>query len=107
MRIRVGYELIYECPQPTPMMLMLNIHHTRAGDIVAADQMKAEPLVPMTFYWDGFGNWCTRILAPQGRLKLSASALVNDDGTPDQTPVSAYQHSVSELPEETLVFLLG
>src|ERR1700732_1272765 len=30
MQIRVGYELIYDCPQPTPMMLMLNIHHTRA-----------------------------------------------------------------------------
>ena len=30
MQIRVGYELIYDCPQPTPMMLMLNIHHTLA-----------------------------------------------------------------------------
>jgi hypothetical protein len=29
MQIRVGYELIYDCPQPTPMMLMVNIHHTR------------------------------------------------------------------------------
>jgi hypothetical protein len=26
MQIRVGYELIYDCLQPTPMMLMLNIH---------------------------------------------------------------------------------
>ena len=26
--IRVGYELIYDCPQPTPMMLVLNIHYT-------------------------------------------------------------------------------
>ena len=31
--IRVGYELIYDCPQPTPMMLVLNIHYTRAADI--------------------------------------------------------------------------
>ena len=33
----VGYELIYECPQPTPMMLMLHIHHTRAADPVVPD----------------------------------------------------------------------
>jgi hypothetical protein len=37
MQIRVGYELIYDCPQPTPMMLMLNIHHTRASDIFVND----------------------------------------------------------------------
>ena len=39
MRIRVGYELIYDCPQPTPMLLMLNIHHTRASDIVVPDRL--------------------------------------------------------------------
>ena len=33
MRIHVGYELVYDCPQQTPMVLMLNVHHTRAGDI--------------------------------------------------------------------------
>ena len=37
MQIRVGYELIFDCPQPTPMVLMLHIHHTRAGDIVVPD----------------------------------------------------------------------
>jgi hypothetical protein len=32
--LAVGYDLIYECPQPTPMMLMLHIHHVRAADII-------------------------------------------------------------------------
>jgi len=32
MQIRVGYELCYECAQPTSMLLMLNIHYTRASD---------------------------------------------------------------------------
>jgi hypothetical protein len=27
LEIRVGYELIYDCPQPTPMMLVLHIHY--------------------------------------------------------------------------------
>ena len=78
MQMRVGYELIYDLPQPTPMALMLNIHHTRAGDIVVPDRMIAEPFVPMTSYTDGFGNWCTRIVAPPGRLRLSASGVLHD-----------------------------
>jgi transglutaminase-like putative cysteine protease len=107
MQIRVGYELIYDCPQPTPMVLMLNIHHTRAGDIIVPDRMIAEPVVPMTSYRDGFGNWCTRIVAPVGRLRLSADALLNDTGEPDPIAVSEHQHPVEDLPEESIVFLLG
>jgi transglutaminase-like putative cysteine protease len=106
-QIRAGYELIYDCPQPTPMVLMLSIHHSRVADIVVPDRMSAEPAVPMTSYYDGFGNWCTRLVAPAGRLRLTASALLNDTGEPDPMTVSATQHPVEELPEESLVFLLG
>ena len=38
MKLCVGCELIYDCPQPIPMMLMLHIHHTRAPDIIDPDQ---------------------------------------------------------------------
>ena len=106
-RIRVGYELIYDCPQPTPMVLMLNIHHTRAGDIVVPDRMVADPSVPMTAYRDGFGNWCTRIVAPKGRTRVSADAIVRDTGMPDVVAREAQQFPVQDLPEETLLFLLG
>jgi transglutaminase-like putative cysteine protease len=107
MQIRLGYELVYDCPQPTPMLLVLNIHHTRAGDLAIPDRMIAEPLVPTAPYRDGFGNWCTRIVAPAGRLKLSATALLNDTGDPDPVPVAEQQHPVEDLPEDSLVFLLG
>ena len=107
MQIRVGYELIYDCPQPTPMVLMLNVHHTRAGDIVVPDLMVADPPVPMTFYRDAFGNWCTRLVAPAGRLRLTASAVLNDMGEHDPIAVSQHQHAVEDLPEDSLVFLLG
>src|ERR1700761_7676241 len=33
MQIAVGYELIYDCPQPTPMIQMLNVHHSRVADL--------------------------------------------------------------------------
>jgi len=106
-QLRVGYELIYDCPQPTPMLLSLHVHHSRANDIVMPDLMTAEPAVLQTPYRDGFGNWCTRILAPAGRLRLSATALLNDSGEPDAVPTAEYQDPVETLPDDTIVFLLG
>jgi transglutaminase-like putative cysteine protease len=107
MQMRVGYELIYELPQQTPMALMLNIHHSRTGDIVVPDLMVPEPYVPMRTYADSFGNWCTRIVAPPGRLQLSASAVINDSGQPDASALWEPQHAVEDLPDDSLVFLLG
>ena len=107
MQIRVGYELIYDCPQPTPMILTLHIHSTRVSDIVIPDHLVTRPSLPITAYRDGFGNWCSRIVAPAGETRLSANAVLNDAGAPDGAATWAHQHAVQDLPEETLVFLLG
>ena len=66
LQIKVGYELIYDCPQPTPMMLVLNIHYSRASDLVVPDHVTHNPSIPLSAYRDGFGNWCTRLVAPRG-----------------------------------------
>ena len=107
MQLRVGYELIYDCPQPTPMLLMLNIHHTRASDVVVPDCLTTNPAVPVAFYRDTFGNWCTRLVLPAGQTRLSASAIVNDSGLPEAHALSDRQHALPDLPEECLQFLLG
>jgi transglutaminase-like putative cysteine protease len=107
MQIRLGYELIYDCPQPTPMILTLNIHFTRVSDIVVPDHLVTSPSIPITGYRDGFGNWCSRILAPPGQIRLSTDATVNDTGRPDEVAAAAQQIPVQNLPEETLLFLLG
>jgi transglutaminase-like putative cysteine protease len=107
MQIRVGYELQYQLPQPTPMLLTLHVHYSRASDLVRPDHMIATPAVPMAAYRDGFGNWCTRLVAPQGRFSVTADTIVKDTGVPEAIFPSALQHPVPQLPEETLVFLLG
>src|SRR5882672_11506336 len=107
MQIRVGYELVYELPRPTPMILTLNIHYTRASDLIRPDRMLIDPAVLINTYRDSFGNLCTRIVAPQGRMRITADALVNDAGFPDPVSPDAQQLSVPELPEDTLLFLLG
>jgi transglutaminase-like putative cysteine protease len=107
MQIRVGYELIYQCSQPTPMLLMVNVHHSRAADIVVPDLLTTDPPVPHSAYHDGFGNWCNRIVAPAGRIRIAGTGVVNDSGLPDPVVPGAVQHTVQDLPQEVLVFLLG
>ena len=72
MQLRIGYELIYSFPQPTPIILVVNIHDSRASDIVVPDRLTTEPSIPITGYRDAFGNRCHRVLAPAGRLRLTA-----------------------------------
>jgi len=106
-RIRVGYELGYDCPQPTPMILTLHIHSSRVPDLEAPDHLITRPAVPLTAYRDSFGNWCTRLVAPAGETSLSADTVIHDSGEPDPVDRWAQQHAVEDLPGETLLFLLG
>lgn len=107
MRIRLGYELRYECAQATPMLLMLHVHYTRTADLLSADNMSTDPWVPLSMYRDGFGNWCTRLVAPPGLTRISADATIIDRGEPEPVVSEAEQQPVERLPEETLVYLLG
>lgn len=106
-KIKVGYELIYECPQPTPMILMLNVHYTRTSDLLVPDHISTEPTIPISVYRDTYGNWCSRIVAPRGQTRITGTAVVRDSGEPDVVATSAEQHPIEDLPEEALIFLLA
>lgn len=106
MKLRVGYELHYQFPHPTPAILVLNTHFTRISDLAGPDHIIVSPSVPIRGYRDGFGNWCTRILAPAGAMSLSTDAVVTDCGLPDPIVNDTRQVPVEELPDDTLVFLL-
>ena len=107
MKIRIGYEIIYDCPQPTPMILTLNVHYTRVSDLIIPDHLITDPPVPLTAYRDNYGNWCSRIVAPKGQIKLFTDALIRDSGQADIVATTARQTPVENLPDDTLVFLLG
>jgi transglutaminase-like putative cysteine protease len=107
LRIRAGYEIIYECRAPTPMLLLLNVLPEREADLETPDVLRTDPPVPVRQYKDSFGNTCSRILAPPGKITLSADFIIRDSGEPDPVPLHAAQAAVEELPDETLQFLLG
>jgi transglutaminase-like putative cysteine protease len=107
MKIRIGYELVYEFAQKTSVVLMLNVHPSRATDLIQPDHIRVTPAVPLTRYRDAFDNICVRLVAPQGQLRVFTDAVIADSGLPDPIEPSARQHDVSELPHEALMFLLG
>ena len=71
MKIRIGYDIGYGADVPTPMVIMLNVHPSRQGDLVGIEQISTAPYTPITYYRDGFGNICGRLVAPAGGVVLS------------------------------------
>ena len=107
MQIRAGYDIAYECPQPTPMLLALSIHPSRFADLSTPHAIRFDPPIPSSNYSDGFGNICSRITAPTGRLRIFADFQISDTGLPDAVPTDAEQVPIEDLPEDAIVFLLG
>src|SRR5258708_39418555 len=75
MKIRVGFEMIYDFPQPTPLIAVLGTHFTRASDIIVPDHLTTSPPVPITLYRDGFGHRSSRLRPPIGRMPHAAHGL--------------------------------
>ena len=107
MKIQAGYEISYDCAQPTPMLLMLRVHPSRQADLESPERITFDPLVRATEYRDGFGNLCTRITAPPGRITISNEFTIRDSGAPDLVVPEAEQQPLDDLPDHVLVFLLG
>ena len=86
---------------------MLNVHPSRAHDLITPDRLRIMPSRAISPYIDGFGNKCVRILAPPGQLRVACDTIVADSGKPDRVDLSAEQHAVADLPHDALVFLLA
>ena len=106
MRLHLGCQLSYVLPAPTPMILLLNVHYSRASDLEQPDVLTSDPPVPIENYRDGFGNWCNRLLAPPGGFSVSTQGILRDAGCGDPVAIDAKQVPVEHLPSETLAFLL-
>ena len=107
MRIRCGFEITYECPQPTPMLALLNVHSSRHQDLETLDTVRTDPPLPIGQYHDGFSNLCSRFVLPVGRTVISADFVVRDSGEPDPVHPDAVQHPVQDLPDDVIIFLLA
>ena len=103
--LRLGYDIHFQMPAPVAMVVLLNVHPSRVADLRAADELHADPAVPMESYIDGFGNYSTRFVAQPGPLRLSNSTLIYDSGLPDPASPGAREVPVQELPHDALRYL--
>ncbi|MDQ2694343.1 MAG: transglutaminase family protein [Pseudomonadota bacterium] len=107
MLIRVGYDIVFEHPAPTPIIAMLYLHPSRGPSVRRGDYLLVEPQVQVSTYTDSFGNRCGRLLAPAGRVRFWNDAVVEDPGQPDRQAPGTGQHEIHDLPDEALKFLIA
>src|SRR5438128_7651231 len=107
MLIRAGYDMAFHFLDPTAMVLMLSLHPSRASTIRQPERLEVQPDVAVSEFIDTFGNRCSRVFVPAGRVMLHNEAIVEDTGQPDPQVWDAPQHNVQDLPDEVLQFLLA
>ncbi|WP_411903339.1 transglutaminase-like domain-containing protein [Methylorubrum thiocyanatum] len=107
MLIKTGYDITFETDAATPMSLLLSVHPSRQGDLRSPETITFDPPIPQRQTIDAFGNVCTRIVAPPGRLTISADLLVADSGRPDEIAPEARQIPVEALPDDVMVYLMA
>lgn len=107
MLIRVGYEISFDYPEPTAVVVMLLLHPSRLASLRKPERFHVQPSLPYTEYIDLYGNRCARVFVPSGRTAFHNDAVVEDSGLPDPQIWGAKQHDVQELPHDTLVYLLA
>ena len=107
MLIRVGSEIVFTYPAPTPVVLMLYMHPVRSPTIRRLEHLQVRPATPIQEYFDAFGNRCGRAVVPAGQVVFRNDAVVEDCGLPDLQVPNAPQIPVQNLPYDTLRFLLA
>jgi len=107
MLIRAGFELALDFAKPTAVVLMTSVHPSQRHKIREPERFTIEPQVPVSDYTDLYGNRCSRAFVPAGRVIFASNAIIENDGQPDVQVLNALQHSVQDLPNDALLFLLA
>ena len=107
MRIEAGFKISFQCPTWTPMLLQLNNHPSRTGDLRSPDIIQCDPPLAMSAYLDHYGNRVTRLEAPPGITTFSNYSQLVAGGRPDETPPDTELTPIARLPDEVMLFLVS
>ena len=73
MKIRAGYEISYDCPQPTPMILQVSVHPSRQADLISWDGLQIDP------------QQCLTSTRPTFRVRRRPRAVLEETTPVDET----------------------
>ena len=86
MLIEAGFDIAFECPAQTPMLLQLSVHPSRDADLLTPDSIKSDPPFAMRSYLDRFGNRVTRVEVPAGLVTFSNRFVIYDSALTRRNP---------------------
>jgi len=107
MLIQAGYDIAFQCPAQTPMLLQLNVHPSRDADLLSPDIINSDPPLAISSYLDLFGNRVARVDVPPGLVTFSNRFVIHDTGKPDDVPPDTDLTPIARLPDEVLLFLVS
>jgi transglutaminase-like putative cysteine protease len=107
MLVRIGFDLQYDVPAETAMLLMLHVHPHRASALTKPPRLIIEPAVTEETFIDAFGNRASRIVAPAGKIRFTYDNIASDSGQPEPTIEGARLHPIEELPTDAIQFLMS
>ncbi|WP_020475069.1 transglutaminase-like domain-containing protein [Zavarzinella formosa] len=107
MLLHVNCEIGFILPEPTAIVLMLHLHPSLSFRTRRFERLETVPYVPVMKYFDIYGNQCARVHVPAGHVVFRNDAIVEDNGLTDPQASNARQHSVQDLPDDALLFLLA
>lgn len=105
MLIHIGFDIRLHYQERTAVVLMLYLHPSRGPTIRRAERLSVDPAVPITDFYDGFGNRCGRVYAPAGNVAFHGDAVVEDHGLPEPQLWDLPQINVQDLPHDVLPYL--
>ena len=107
MFIRFGYDIQFNVPSPTAMMMLVRVHPSVEPLLARPERLEVEPATGVVDFEDAFGNRARRLLAPAGTLRLTNDAVVEVDGRPDPVDADAEEVPIHDLPPEVMPYLLA
>ena len=108
MHIKIGFDIELAITSPMAVLYLLHVHPSRRADLVQPDIVTIEPIFLADEYIDVFGNQCGRVNAMAGvsQVRFYSDAVIQDSGLPDEVNWAAWQYDPTDLPLETLQYLL-
>ncbi|WP_439533004.1 transglutaminase-like domain-containing protein [Polymorphobacter sp.] len=106
MQLRVGFDIVYNCPVQTDMLMMLSLHPSQNHRLVTDNRMTVSPPLVMRPYLDSYGNLCHRVTVPAGDVRFACDFIVTADDQAESQPVGLAASPISEMPDDVLLFLL-
>ena len=104
MRVLVGSDITVRAAADCPIVAMLR-PASGLAQWLSSETYRIDPWVPTTEYVDGYGNFCQRLVVPQGEMRLRADATIETEADLAVAP-DAPMTPVQFLPDAALQFLL-